>query len=391
MACTRTTIVWVFWLLALVLAMRPVVAAASASDSGGPQWPNVPLPAPEKDSPGQDSFQARWPDISDDVVESIGAQKPSWPAAFAQGRPAPMFEEPSEPSSFQGELGLRYWFSWAKTAKDLYNTAGSSMVSRLTYDGMNGHAAEAFGRIDHSSGFYTKGYLGGALMFNGQLKDEDFPPVVSPYSSTLSDQKGGSLGYANVDLGLNLYRGSDVRVGTYVGYHYFNERVNAYGCRQTASNSGICGTTPVSNSILVITQDNSWHSLRVGGDIDVKLGDRLTLRADAAYLPYVKMSGTDWHHLRIGTAGGDFTGGIPEDGTGKGYQLEASLAYAYDENVSLAIGGRYWHMESSGNTHFEGRIVGGGGSPQPVNWTTDTLGVFVQGSFKFGPYATSAF
>jgi hypothetical protein len=30
--------------------------------------------------------------------------------------------------------------------------------------------------------------------------------------------------------------------------------------------------------------------------------------------------------------------------------------------------------------------VGFAASPQPVEWKTDIYGVFVQGSFKFGPY-----
>src|SRR5581483_7583122 len=178
---------------------------------------------------------------------------------------------------------------------------------------------------------------------------------------TLSDQKGGSLGYLSADIGFNLWRDPKFRLGAFAGYHYFNERVNAYGCTQIATNSSICGTSPVPSSVEVITQDNTWHSLRIGVDFDVKLSDRFKLRADAAYLPYVKLFGTDWHRLRIGTTPGDFAGGIPEDGVGRGYQLEAALSYAVNENVDIAIGGRYWHMESSGNTHFEGNIVGGGG------------------------------
>ena len=265
------------------------------------------------------------------------------------------------------------------------------MVSRLSYDGMYGSSVEGFGRLDHTSGFYTKALIGGGLFFNGGLNDEDFPPVTSPYSSTLSKQRGSGLWYANADFGFNVLRDPAWRLGAFVGYSYFGERVNAYGCRQIASNSSICGTSPVSDSILVITQDNSWHSLRVGADLDLKLSETLTLRADAAFLPYVYLSGTDLHHLRIGTTVGSFTGGIPEDGTGHGWQLEAALSYAVNENVNIAVGGRYWHLESSGNTHFEGHVVGTASSPQPVDWKSDIYGVFVQGSFKFGPYATGIF
>ncbi|HVY01111.1 MAG TPA: hypothetical protein VHA55_15100 [Pseudorhodoplanes sp.] len=358
----------------------------------GPQWPNVPLPAPQEDaSPlSREAFEARWPSVPDDITNSVPARRERRAVWLGEERASSTPFAAQVPPAFDGELGVRYWFSWAKTGKDLYDMSGTGMVSRLTYDGMHGHAGEAFGRFDHTSGFYAKGYAGGGLFFNGQLNDEDFPPAISPYSSTLSDLKGSSLAYANADLGFNLWRDPRFRLGAFAGYHYFNERVNAYGCTQIATNSGICGVSPVPPSVEVITQDNSWHSLRVGVDFDLLLAERLKLRADAAYLPYVKLFGTDWHRLRIGTLPGDFVDGIPEDGVGRGYQLEAALSYAVNENVDIAVGARYWHMQSSGNTHFEGNIVGGGGSPQPVDWKTDIFGVFVQGSFKFGPYATGS-
>ena len=97
--------------------------------------------------------------------------------------------------------------------------------------------------------------------------------------------------------------------------------------------------------------------------------------------------GTDAHWLRIGNQPGDFTGPIPEDGNGWGYQLEGFLSYRVTEAASLGVGGRYWHMQTKGNTHFEDHIVGGGGSPQPVDWKIESFGVFLQGSLKLGPYS----
>jgi hypothetical protein len=131
--------------------------------------------------------------------------------------------------------------------------------------------------------------------------------------------------------------------------------------------------------------------LRVGLDATIKLGGPFNLNLDAAWLPYVKLNGGDSHWLRIGTAPGSFTGEIPEDGTGTGYQLEAALAYAVSPNVKIAVGGRYWRMETNGHTHFENHVVGVNASPQPVDWKVESYGVFVQGSFKFGPYPTGGY
>lgn len=351
----------------LSAALLLIIAVASPARAADAQWPNIP-------------GETRWP-----TAEAQGARWPSVPGQASQW--PDVFRTPSV-SAFTGELGLRYWFSWAKTGKSLYDPTGADLVSRLRYEGMHGHAVEGFGRFDHTSGFYTKGYVGGGLLLNGTLNDEDFPPLTTPYSSTMSDQKSGGLSYASVDAGFNVVRTPDFRLGAFAGYHYFNERINAFGCNQIATNADICGTFPVPGSIKVITQDNTWQSLRVGADFDVRITNRLSLRGDAAYLPYVWLNGTDSHWLRIGTAPGDFTGGVPEDGKGRGYQFEAALSYAVSENASVAVGGRLWHMDSKGDTHFENHIVGFTASPQPVNWKTDIVGVFVQGSFKFGPYAT---
>lgn len=343
---------------ALVCALA-LFGAAAAHAADGPQWPDF--------SPGA---TAQWPDVSRKPVRHLPPRNPV--------------------SAIEGEFAARYWFSVGKTAKDLYNIAGTALVSRLTYDGLRGHTAEGFGRADHTSGLYVKGYLGGGILTKGDLNDEDFEPVTSPYSSTMSNEKDGQMLYGSVDLGFNLVRNNAIRIGAFAGYHYFQQQVSAYGCTQVATNPAICGGGGVPYNIRVITQDNTYHSLRIGLDADIRLSDRLALRLDAAYLPHVILHGADSHWLRIGTAPGDFTGAIREDGKGHGYQLEAALNYAVNKDVSFAIGGRYWHLETRGDTHFEGSVVGFAGSPQPVEWKSDIYGVFVQGSFRFGPYVAGA-
>ena len=292
-----------------------------------------------------------------------------------------------QPPAIFGEFGLRYVYSSNRTSKNLYDISGSAMVSRLTYSGMNGHSAEGFGRVDHTSGFYAKGYVGVGALLSGNLQDEDFPPYLVPYSSTNSQLDNGYLAYAAIDLGFNIIRQKGLRVGAFAGYHYLNQSMSAYGCTQTATNAGICGN-PIPDTVKVITQSNQWNSLRLGLDAKIALGDRFSLNLDAAWLPYVKFNGNDSHWLRIGTSPGDFTGAVPDDGQGSGYQLEAAISYAVNPNVSVAVGGRYWRMESSGLAHFDGHVVGVNALPQPVDWKVENIGVFVQGSFKFGPYPT---
>jgi outer membrane protease len=384
-------------LVAITVVLGMTVIANAAQDDAA-RWPSI--------------YEPQWP-----TVTGTADTKPQKPAAVtAAQKPAiipapPVLSAPetivtgSAPSpvakrwhdfkaapvivvpAFQGEFGLR-WMNFGETAKNLYNIAGNAMVSRLTYDGLQGHAIEAYGRVDHTSGFYMKGYAGIGIVNRGNLNDEDFPPFVTPYSSTDSEQREGTLAYASIDLGYNLIRRPEFRLGAYAGYHYLDQSVSAYGCGQIAANNAICGNQ-IPDNVLVITQSNHWNSLRLGLDATIRLGGPFSLTLDAAWLPYVKLNGGDSHWLRIGTTPGSFAGEIPEDGQGNGYQLEAALAYAVNRDVSIAVGGRYWRMDTKGHTHFEGNVVGVNAFPQPVDWTVESYGVFVQGSFKFGPYPTS--
>jgi outer membrane protease len=312
-----------------------------------------------------------------------------WPTPLAtKAAPLPDIDYFAPPpfAAWQADFAARYWFASAKTGKSLFGTPGADgMVSRLTYSDLLTNSGEVYGRLAGTNGWFLKGYLGIGTVSNGHLQDEDFPPVATPYSSTTSDQRNGYLDYASVDVGYNFVRGGDFNLGAFVGYHYFNEVVNAFGCMQTAGNPNICQPS-IPTPVETISQNNKWQSLRVGLDGSVMLAGRFKLTADAAWLPYVRLDGADSHLLRIGNALGDFTGPIPETGTGMGYQFEALLSYQLTPNADIGVGGRYWHMQASGNSHFEGMVVGENTVAQPVAWKTDIYGVFVQAGYKFGPY-----
>lgn len=282
-----------------------------------------------------------------------------------------------EPSAFTSSFALRYWYGLGDTSKDLYGFTRDDLVSRLSYTGLQSHSLEIFTRVDHnSSSFFWKGYAGGGLLTNGNLKDEDFPPLTMPYSSTNSTLQNQSLAYASLDFGGALLRGPDFRIDGFVGYHYLHERMKAFGCQQTAGNTDIC-TGGIPNSVAAIVEDDTWQAVRIGLNADFPLADRWRLNLEGAYLPYVWFSGSDNHLLRA-----DLPFPIVEDGHGWGYQLEALLSYRLNDAIDLGIGGRYWHMESRGDSHFENI----GGIQQPLDFKTNIYGVFVQGSYRFGPF-----
>jgi hypothetical protein len=290
------------------------------------------------------------------------------------------------PSAYTGDVGLRFWYGRGSTGKNLHDPSGAFLVSRLTYSGLSIFSVEGFGRFDLNTGWFLKGFIGGGGFRKGSLEDEDFPPGITPYSATLSVVDDSFPVYSTVDAGYNVLRGPDFRLGAFAGYHFLREVVSAQGCGQAATNPFICGFFPVPGTIKVITQDNVWEALRLGFNGAADLTDRLKFELDAAWLPFVWLSGTDAHWLRIGPAPGDFIGPVPEDGTGWGYQLEGILSYRVTDFIDVGVGGRYWHMQTKGLTHFDGHVVAFEALPQPVDWKTDNYGVFLQMSLKFGPY-----
>jgi hypothetical protein len=269
------------------------------------------------------------------------------------------------------ELGLRDWVSFGKYSKDLFG--GPSLISRLSYSGLTGNSVEVFGSVKQVDGLFFKWNFGFGKVFGGTLGDEDFPPIVTPYSNTTSSQREGSLSYAMADLGYNFFSTYTLQLGGFVGYHFLRESLNAVGCTQTASNLGIC--VPAIPGGLVITQTADWSSVRVGVAVDWIPADRFKVSANAAWVPFTQLNAVDTHVLRP-----DLPGGTPESGHGSGVQLEAILSYALNDSFSVGVGGRYWQMQANGTADFT-RV---GGFAQPESSKTNQLGVFLQASYTFG-------
>jgi hypothetical protein len=287
--------------------------------------------------------------------------------------------------SYSFEVGARYWYSTGKLSKGLFDDPRFTdwMVSRLTYDNVTANSFEAFGRISFANGMFVKGLVGLGGMRSGSLNDEDFAPYTYPYSSTMSDQRGGQLDYAIADVGYAFAVHPRATVAPFVGFGFLAEKVNAYGCTQIATNPGICVPSIAAN-VLGITEDAKWYAARVGVQAEVKVWDRLTLSGEAAWLPYAMIRSQDSHWLRIGTTAGSFSGAVPEEGSGMGVQLEAMLSYQVWDCFSIGVGGRYWRIESKGTGDLEQTVIGATNPvSQPVNFITERYGAFLQGSYRF--------
>jgi hypothetical protein len=330
-------------------------------------------------------------DVDDAVLRGSSGFAPAAPvyAADAAGPSFPIdADAPTEPPvavpglpavrEFRVELGARYWYSNGSFAKNLFDDPrfSSNLNSRLTFGSMTGRSYELFGRVDHASGFFLKGFVGLGSLDGGTLVDEDF---IVPYSSTTSDQRSGRLRYVTIDYGYDFLDRPNYRVGAFFGYNYMGEKLNAFGCLQTATHPEIC-VPAIPSSVLAITEDAGWHSIRLGIAADVLLFDRLRLGAEAAWLPLTRLVSSDTHWLRT-----DIFGPIAESGKNTGgVQLEAFAAYQVTDCWSIGIGARYWRMQASGIIALEDAENFIFAAPQPGTFTTVRSGLFAQAAYKFG-------
>ena len=283
---------------------------------------------------------------------------------------------PAIANGWELEAGARLWFSSGTVGapQPLLDTPPTTLASRLVYGGLDAISGEAFARVDHASRFFVKGYLGAGEMVSGNLNDEDFP--AGPTYSNTSSSASGHIGYATVDLGYTIWREPGAKVGPFVGYNYYTQAINTYGCTQVAG-SNVC--SPALNSALLgLTENDSFNSLRVGLSGEVMLADRLKLTADAAYVPVVGFAGLDDHLLRqlLGPEAAN---------SGTGVMLEGTLDYSITKAWSIGIGGRYWAWNmNTGSLGFDflaPRILP---STENARFTSERYGMFVQSSYRFG-------
>ncbi|OYU87275.1 MAG: hypothetical protein CFE29_25000 [Bradyrhizobiaceae bacterium PARB1] len=289
----------------------------------------------------------------------------------------------SLPVGTEFEVGGRVWYSFGRFQKDLGSYPAPQIQdplnSRLTYTNETA-SGELFGRLDTASNIVIKGFVGGGSLSRGKMHDEDWliQNDSVPYTNTLSDPVVGSITYATGDLGYDFIRDRSGKFAAFIGYNYLRDDKTAKGCIQLADQLFYAPCAqPVSNTGPGISEKNEWYSLRIGLNGVVALTDRLSLTADAAYLPYVRFRGVDVHHQR-----NEAVKDSQEYGTGQGVQLEAILSYAVTPSFSIGAGGRYWAMWAT-RTDAYTNAFGIRGLYQALPVRTERFGGFLQASYTF--------
>ena len=291
-----------------------------------------------------------------------------------KARPAPILP------GWEVDAGARYWYS-SGTEK---NTSGTgSLVSQLNYSNLTGQSGEFFARVDTPWRVFVKGYVGSGVITGGKSTDEDWGIDTQNRTGfqVADGTMSGWLNYAAADVGYSVLRDWNYKFGPFVGYSYFRQNMNTYGCNFPVPAGQACATNGVvaTPSTPVLTEDETWQSLRVGVSAVATIWDRFGINGDVAYLPYAQYSGLDSHLFRVPITF------FPQNGTGRGVQTELILTYLVTENLKLGIGGRYWAMWTTSATQScHGDCSGFSSSPPgPYTANTERFGGFVQASYQF--------
>jgi len=255
------------------------------------------------------------------------------------------------------ELGARYWYSEGRTTRShnaqFADPRVGNPTSVLTWTDLTAHAGELHGRKNfvggRYGGWYVKGYAGVGSITSGSLRDEDFNRDQSTSSDTASTVKGDSLSYVSVDVGTDLWRSSKGRAGVFAGYHFWREYVDAYGIVKTVPPVG--RTAP--DSLLVISNEVTWQSLRLGfaGQWDVSAPTRILL--DAAFVPFAHARDEDSHWLRQSPSDLGPAPNIHSNGDGYGFQLDLELRHLVQRDWEIGAGLRYWWLRARDGEHMQ--------------------------------------
>jgi opacity protein-like surface antigen len=302
----------------------------------------------------------------------FGADPSIWPTDLpVMSLKAPLLAA----SGWEIEAGARYMHSWGRAQWEQAETNPTWFnSSKLTWNNLQTNSPELFGRVDSPWNVFLSGFIGTGETVSGGQNDEDFhePAPDKAYNNTYSTNNG-SINYAVVDLGYDVLRQADYKVGPFVGYTNFNQYIFKFGCQQVASTTGNCSAAPLPSSQLIGLEDMTWQALRVGVSGQVSLTDRVKLTTDVAYLPYVTYNWLDDHLDR------DLQNEMW--GHGVGIQTQAVLSYDVTDRLSVGIGGRYWAMWSTSAEREEIPF----NTPEANRNSVELLGAFVQASYRFDP------
>lgn len=331
----------------IALLAGNAMAAAAA-------WPRVP-------GQGTDWFESlsepQWPTIAGDA-QPAAAGGPKWRAITNE-------IDRRFPSAYAFEIGARYWYSSGTTKFGFSNgaTGFGSPTSALDWNDTKGHSGELFARLDHRpTGLFVKATAGAGILRGGEFVDRDYLMGQFTFSDTTSEVHGDNLRFATVDVGVSYeVPRYGVRLGGFVGYHYWHEKTTAYGlvCNATdyVWNHVTCGPPGMQlygNDTAVLVYEPTWHALRIGADAQFRINDRWSVSGEAALIPFALLENKDSHLLRQSMSDLGPAPNVISKGYGWGGMAEIFVNYAVTPNIQAGLGLRYWGINA-----YKGDVTNG--------------------------------
>jgi len=268
----------------------------------------------------------------------------------------------SEPvvSPFAVEVGARYWYSTGSLNFAFAN--GSPLfgnpTSTLDWRGLSAHSGEVFARIDHiPSGVFVKGLVGLGITKDGHIDDLDFLVTQFKFSDTTSDVHNGNLSYGMFDVGWAYSPTFGVRLGFFAGYHYWREKVTAYGivCNMPSFiGCPAAGAVIEGFNVAVGSYEPTVHAARIGVESRIAVDEHWSFSGEIAGVPYAALRNKDSHLLRQSMADlGPAPNIITDSRYAFGVEAELFVNYAITPNIEVGAGVRYWGVTANkGDVRF---------------------------------------
>ena len=207
-------------------------------------------------------------------------------------------------SPFAFEVGGRYWYSSGRLSFAFANGNPffGNPTSTLDWHGLSAHSGEVFARIDHiPSGVFVKGLVGLGSVTHGHIDDMDFLVTQFKFSDTTSDVHNGNLSYGMFDVGWAYSPTVGVRLGFFAGYHYWHEKVTAYGIVCNMASFIGCpaaGAVIEGSGVAVLSYEPTVHAARIGVESRIAVDEHWSFSGEIAGVPYAALRNKDSHLLR---------------------------------------------------------------------------------------------
>ena len=269
------------------------------------------------------------------------------------------------------KVGTRYWISEGETefahcssvacgsvVTTIAGVTGSAgdPTSKLEYTSLRNRAFELTSDLEISNvvlqaniGIRDKGDTGTFRDFDWITDGATGLPgdgTVFLFSDTISPVKDVSLKYSVWDIGFKLdmsdyFKDINVSITPFLGYVRYNEMASAYGLTPLPVDVG-AGSISVDEDTLVLQNQIFWAGQRFGAEVDWDINSKANFLANIAYVENMSVRNEDSHVLRADLGP---TPNVISTGEGRGWMVDLIGKYAYNNNLGLEVGYRFWRFE----------------------------------------------